>query len=922
MSVVTVVRRARLDLSAVLLLGMHLAVFAALFVHLTWGVAALAVGGYVLRMFAITAGYHRYFSHRAFKTSRAFQLVLATLGTASMQNGPLWWASWHRRHHKYADTPLDPHSPAHVGFWRAHLGWVLEEGSEQVDVSNIKDLTRFPELRFLERHKWLPIIGYALGCLLIAGWSGVVWGFVVSTIVLFHATLLINSLAHVWGTRRYATSDTSRNNPWLAVITLGEGWHNNHHHFMSSARQGFFWWEIDVSYYALCLLRAVGIVWDVRAPSPDVVGTSAAARGASGIRAARRVGRALEMAARIPLDRPVHRPSQDTAETTTGKGEAMVRRYRNLVELGEESCRTFASRPLFGTRSKAGYTWTTYGQFQALVDALRGGLADLGVKQGDKVAIVSNNRVEWAVAAYATYGLGACFVPMYEAQRADEWEFILADCGAQVVFGSNDAVVSALDAMQPRLPELTRVIGIERPLNGKDSYAGLLERGRLARVPSMSPEPSSVAGFVYTSGTTGKPKGVMLTHDNFTSNIHAGTTVFPVTPDDVTLSFLPWAHVYGQAIELHLLVSVGASTAFVTDVTKLVQELADVRPTMLIAVPRIFNRIYASVNQQLASKPRFVRSLVRTALRTAARKRQGQPVGPLDQLAYRLADRLVFAKVRARFGGRLKYALSASAALSVEVAEFVDAIGIEVYEGYGLTETSPVVTGNYPGTRKIGSVGKPIPGVTVTIDRLVGDDASGRGEIVVHGPNVMLGYHNRPIENATAMLADHGFRTGDLGFIDEDGFLFVTGRIKEQYKLESGKYVMPAPLEEALKLSPYILNVMLYGANKPFNTAVLVLDGNAIRTWADENQVQLGSELAADPKVSKLIRDELDRCGASFRRFEKPAGVVLTVEDFTIDSGLLTPTLKLKRGAVIDRYKERLEKLYLSAPVALETALA
>jgi stearoyl-CoA desaturase (Delta-9 desaturase) len=259
-------------LSIVLLVAMHLSVLFVFVVPFSASVVLLAVGGYLLRMFAITGGYHRYFSHRTFKTSRAFQLVLAVLGTMSMQNGPLWWASWHRRHHKHSDTPLDPHSPALRGFWNAHLGWVLDPVElQRRDLSNVKDLSRFPEIRFLDRHKWFPLVLYAAGCFAIAGWSGLVWGFVVSTIALFHATMLINSLAHVWGTRRYATADTSRNNALLALITLGEGWHNNHHHHMSSARQGFFFWEIDVTYCVLKVLERLGIVWDVREPSAAAV---------------------------------------------------------------------------------------------------------------------------------------------------------------------------------------------------------------------------------------------------------------------------------------------------------------------------------------------------------------------------------------------------------------------------------------------------------------------------------------------------------------------------------------------------------------------------------------------------------------------------------------------------------------------------
>jgi stearoyl-CoA desaturase (Delta-9 desaturase) len=254
-------------LSLVLLVLVHLSCLFVFAVPFRWGLVGLALGGYLLRMWAITAGYHRYFSHRTFKTSRAFQFLLAWLGTSSMQNGPLWWASWHRRHHKYSDTPLDPHSAVQRGFWYAHLGWALDEPSSEPDFSNIGDLTRYRELVLLDKHKWFPIIVYALICFAVAGLPGAVWGFSVSTVLLFHGTLLINSLGHVWGSRRYATGDHSRNNLLLAIVTLGEGWHNNHHHFMSSARQGFFWWELDLSFYSLKVLSWLGIVWDVREPT-------------------------------------------------------------------------------------------------------------------------------------------------------------------------------------------------------------------------------------------------------------------------------------------------------------------------------------------------------------------------------------------------------------------------------------------------------------------------------------------------------------------------------------------------------------------------------------------------------------------------------------------------------------------------------
>jgi stearoyl-CoA desaturase (Delta-9 desaturase) len=260
--------RAMTHLSNVLFVAMHLACLFVLVVPFSLKLLGLAAFGYVLRMWAITAGYHRYFAHRSFKTSRAFQFVLAFLGTTAMQNGPLWWASWHRRHHKYSDTPEDAHSPRHGGFWHAHVGWFLDGSHDRPDMSNVKDLARYPELRFLERHKWMPIVTYAVVCFAVAGWGGLVWGFVVSTITVLHATALINSLAHVWGSRRFETNDDSRNNALLAVLTLGEGWHNNHHDQMGSARQGVRWWELDVSYYSLRALALVGVVWSIRERRP------------------------------------------------------------------------------------------------------------------------------------------------------------------------------------------------------------------------------------------------------------------------------------------------------------------------------------------------------------------------------------------------------------------------------------------------------------------------------------------------------------------------------------------------------------------------------------------------------------------------------------------------------------------------------
>ncbi len=253
--------------SNALFVVMHASVVLVVIVPVSWKIIVLALAGYGVRMWAVTAGYHRYFAHRAYKTSRPFQFVLALIGTTAMQNGPIWWASLHRRHHKHSDGPGDPHSPSKHGFWYAHVGWVFDRTVPRPrDESNVSDLLRYPELRWLDRHEWLPLAAYALACTVIGGLPGLLWGFVVSTLAVFHATMLINSLAHTSGSRRYPTNDQSRNNGLLAVLTLGEGWHNNHHHYMSSARQGFFWWEIDITYYTLRALALFHLVWDVREP--------------------------------------------------------------------------------------------------------------------------------------------------------------------------------------------------------------------------------------------------------------------------------------------------------------------------------------------------------------------------------------------------------------------------------------------------------------------------------------------------------------------------------------------------------------------------------------------------------------------------------------------------------------------------------
>jgi long-chain acyl-CoA synthetase len=663
-------------------------------------------------------------------------------------------------------------------------------------------------------------------------------------------------------------------------------------------------------------------------------------------------------------------------------------RFRTLVEILDHSVEAFRGRDLLGAKKGGRWVWTTYGEFGSLVENFRGGLASLGVQRGDRVAIISNNRVEWAVAAYACYGLGAAYVPMYEAQDPKEWEFILRDCEAKVLLVANEAVLGKARGMLS-ISSLRHIVAIEgAPPNDSPqvtTYAALLVAGRRAArfdgvsphlttppsadVPSASPErgrtsdgtspalperdrtpmiePGDTADLIYTSGTTGTPKGVVLTHRNIASNVSAIHSLFSsIDHADRSLSFLPWAHSFGQTGELHLMLSMGASIAICESVDKILDNLAEVRPTILFSVPRIFTRLYTAVQLQLDSKPRPVRELVKVALAASAREHAGKRPSIPERVVRKLVDRLVFQKVRARFGGRLKYAISGGAALSPSVAEFIDAIGIAVYEGYGLTETSPIVSVNVPSARKVGSVGQAVPGVRVHIDPVT-DGASPRltppsadvpsasperggasaeakpagqgkherieGEIVVYGPNVMQGYFKRPDENAAVFTPDGGLRTGDMGYVDSEGFLFITGRIKEQYKLENGKYVVPTVLEEQLRLSPYIANAMVYGDNKPYNVAVVVANVPAIRKWATEHQVTLPAEpeaAIADERVRSLVEREIQKYGSGFKGFESIQDFVLTASDFTIDNGMLTPKQSVKRRAVLQAYGGRLDQLY------------
>jgi long-chain acyl-CoA synthetase len=584
----------------------------------------------------------------------------------------------------------------------------------------------------------------------------------------------------------------------------------------------------------------------------------------------------------------------------------------SLVELWERSAARNPDHPLFGTKGPGKtFTWVTYRDVGRRIDDLRAGLAALGVGAGDAVGVIANNRVEWAVAAFAAYGRRARFVPMYEAELAAVWRYIVRDAGIKVLLVSTAAIRDRVREAVADVPGLALVV-----MEGgdEDGLAALERRGRAAPVPSERPGPNDPAALIYTSGTTGEPKGVLLSHRNFISNVKGGQHMFPeLSAASRSLSILPWAHAYAQTAELYCFIDLGATIGIAAGRDTIVEDIGLVRPTYLIGVPRIFNRIHDGIWSQVRKAGGFKLKLFIAAL-AAARERRERGAGGLKA---RLLDRLVLAKIRERLGGRLVGALSGSARMNVEVAKFFFDLGVPVYDCYGTTETSPAVTMNSRAACKLGTVGRPIEKVRVVIDRSRVDDGGEDGEIVVHGPNVMLGYHNKPEATAAVMTPDGGLRTGDRGRLDEDGYLLVTGRFKEQFKLENGKYVFPAAIEEELALIPYVVNSMVYGDGRAFNVCLVVLDLGFLRARAEKLglAVEAGELLLEDSPVGRAEREVIGldlarHLEGKFANYEIPRRFVFVAEPFTVENGLLTQTLKLKRKPVLERYGSRLQALY------------
>ncbi|MCF8782305.1 AMP-dependent synthetase/ligase [Rhodococcus ruber] len=565
-----------------------------------------------------------------------------------------------------------------------------------------------------------------------------------------------------------------------------------------------------------------------------------------------------------------------------------------------------------------GWGSTTWRQVGDRVTALAAGLIALGVEPEDPVAIASSTRYEWVLADFAIMCAGAATTTIYPTTNAPDVAFIVANSGSAVVVAEDWTQVDKLVAHRADLPEVRTVVVVDGEGDGDwvVTLADLEDRGRalLAESPSVVADrvdairPEQLASIMYTSGTTGKPKGVLLPHSGWTYTAAAVDAVNILGPDDLNFLWLPLSHAFGKVM-LALPLQIGFTTVIDGRVEKIVENLAVVRPTFMGAAPRIFEKAHARIEAMVAeeggAKKKIFDWAVGVGLRVSQARQEDRTPSALDRLRYRIADRLVFSTVKERFGGRLRFFVSAAAPLDRAVAQWFDAAGIIILEGYGLTETSAASFINRPYAYRLGTVGWPFPGTEVQI----AED----GEVLLRGPGVMDGYHERPEATAEALEPDGWFHTGDIGELDSEGFLRITDRKKDLFKTSQGKYVAPSAISAAFKgICPYAGEIVVYGESRPYCVALVGLDAEAITEWAGKNGMagrEFG-EIARDERTHALIGECIDRLNDRLNRWEQIKRFAVLDRELSIEAGDLTPSMKLRRKLVVDNFADRIEQLY------------
>jgi long-chain acyl-CoA synthetase len=594
---------------------------------------------------------------------------------------------------------------------------------------------------------------------------------------------------------------------------------------------------------------------------------------------------------------------------------------RTLNQLYFGALERFGSRPVTA-RAKRGDRWIelSYSELADRVQDLSVGLLELGLKRGDRVAILSENRPEWAIADYACLTARCTDVPIYPTLPEKQLEYNLRDSGSAAVFVSNEQLLAKVLAVRERLPALRHVIVFDERLSGPGllTLEQVYAQGRAARprhstwkAEALAAGPDDLATLIYTSGTTGEMKGVMLTHGNITSNVTTCAGLFTFAPDDECLSFLPLSHIFERMFGHYSMFYAGVLINYAENVDTVATDMQRWRPTLMASVPRLYEKIYVRVLDSVRREPAWRQRIFSWSKTVGERwvdaHLSGRPVPSSLRLQQLLADRLVFAKLRKRTGGRIRFFISGGAPLGADIAKFFHAAGMPILEGYGLTETSPVIAVNTFEHLRLGTVGRPIPGVEVTI--------AADGEVITRGPNVMAGYYQKAQATAEAIDPDGWFHTGDIGQLDPDGFLSITDRKKDIIVTAGGKNIAPQPIESLAKTCKFVSNAVMLGDRRRFPIMLVVPNFETLRQWAAQQGLPTDdtSALLTKPEVMSKMDQEIKTTLRELAKFEMPKKLVLLPRDFTVEAGELTPTLKIKRRVVEQHHRTTIEALYAEA---------
>jgi long-chain acyl-CoA synthetase len=608
-------------------------------------------------------------------------------------------------------------------------------------------------------------------------------------------------------------------------------------------------------------------------------------------------------------------PDSGSSSSSSTKGPETP---RTLNELYFGALERFESQPV-AMRAKRDGRWTelSHREVADRVQNLSLGLLELGIRPGDRVAILSENRPEWAIADYACLTARCTDVPIYPTLPAKQVEYCLCDSGAVAVLVSTRQQLEKINSLRQRVPALKHVIAFEPDTTGSgvmslEQVCGLGQAARSRRSgwksEALQAGPSDLATLIYTSGTTGEMKGVMLTHGNIAFDVTTCCELFTFRETDECLSFLPLSHIFERMFGHYCMFHAGVLINYAENVDTVAADMERWRPTLMASVPRLYEKIYGRVLERVRGEPVVKQRLFAWARRVGEAAVQyrlaGRPLPAKLAAQHWLADRLVFGKLRARTGGRLRFFISGGAPLSADIARFFHAAGMPILEGYGLTETSPVIAVNTFEHLRLGTVGLPIPGVEVKI----AED----GEILTRGPNVMVGYYCKPEATSEALSGDGWFHTGDIGQLDADGYLSITDRKKDLIVTAGGKNIAPQPIEALAKTSKFVSNAVMLGDRRRFPIMLVVPNFQSLTSWAKEQGIPTEDveALLQRPEVQSKLDREVRTTLRDLARFEVPKKLVLLPREFSIEAGELTPTLKIKRRVVEQRHRLAIEALY------------